>query len=716
MAISVRCQCGQQLQAKDQLAGKTVKCPKCQQPLRIPDSAAHGNDNQPGAAPRQPSASRQPVPDQPAASTIPVTCSCGASFNAKSEMAGKTVRCPKCSGALRIESPRSSSVFESDPLENNVSDPLATTPAPSMGPDAQAANMAFPGFASTASASPLPAKPDAQGKKKSSNLLLLLLIGGGVLAVGMLGACGLGLYLFVGRSEVKVVDNQPATSGDSATSDKTQVADANLSRPAMNPSQSSAPRIDLPAEIAGPTMRNSEIATVIAALKKDEKTPEYDDNGQVISLNADFLSENLLSQIGKLTTLRSLSLGLSELGDEDLVHLKPLTELRSLDLNDNEITGSGLVHLASLNKLEVLNLEQNDIDGRGLAHLSKLTSLRQLKLNSAKVTDEGMVHLGGLVNLELLDISSGEISVPSLKHLSELKKLNDLTLPAGLEYPIDAIMMLTSLKKLDDDSFAVTDADLEKLSNLTQLESVGLILKGVTNAGLSHVKKMTGLKELLLSWEQSLTPDDFEFLGSLTGLEKLTLWYEVSPGAGLAHLEGLDHLTELWMASSESEEADLQHLPAFPTLEKLRIRFPKLDDNALKHVAKQRNLKVLELDFPNFTDQGLVHLRDLTKLEKLDLTSTKVDGSGFSNLAGMSNLKDLGLYKTKVVDAHLAELAPLSKLKFLNLHGTLISDAGIESLAKLSALYSLDVRETGVTAQGVERLKQLLPDCTVKGP
>src|SRR5262245_39844775 len=36
MAIAVACSCGQKFNARDDLAGKTVKCPKCQKPLKIP--------------------------------------------------------------------------------------------------------------------------------------------------------------------------------------------------------------------------------------------------------------------------------------------------------------------------------------------------------------------------------------------------------------------------------------------------------------------------------------------------------------------------------------------------------------------------------------------------------------------------------------------------------------------------------------------------------
>lgn len=52
MAIKVSCQCGQSFAAKDELAGRTVKCPKCQNPLVIPAPApASAAAPAPAAAP-----------------------------------------------------------------------------------------------------------------------------------------------------------------------------------------------------------------------------------------------------------------------------------------------------------------------------------------------------------------------------------------------------------------------------------------------------------------------------------------------------------------------------------------------------------------------------------------------------------------------------------------------------------------------------------------
>ncbi len=53
MPIKVTCRCGQQFAAKDELAGKVVKCPKCQQTLKVGEpqaaSAASGGQAQPAA-------------------------------------------------------------------------------------------------------------------------------------------------------------------------------------------------------------------------------------------------------------------------------------------------------------------------------------------------------------------------------------------------------------------------------------------------------------------------------------------------------------------------------------------------------------------------------------------------------------------------------------------------------------------------------------------
>src|SRR5262245_12730108 len=64
MPIKVTCQCGKSFAAEDELAGKAVKCPNCQQPLKIPGGAASkaAQVRDTGAAARAPKPAAKPAP------------------------------------------------------------------------------------------------------------------------------------------------------------------------------------------------------------------------------------------------------------------------------------------------------------------------------------------------------------------------------------------------------------------------------------------------------------------------------------------------------------------------------------------------------------------------------------------------------------------------------------------------------------------------------
>lgn len=77
MAIQFQCgSCGKAHQAKDELAGKTVKCPACSQPVQVP-AAAGGQ--------------------------LAVQCpGCGAGYRLGAQLAGKVVKCKQCGGQIVV--------------------------------------------------------------------------------------------------------------------------------------------------------------------------------------------------------------------------------------------------------------------------------------------------------------------------------------------------------------------------------------------------------------------------------------------------------------------------------------------------------------------------------------------------------------------------------------------------------------------------------------
>jgi hypothetical protein len=49
MSIAVNCRCGKAFKVKDHLAGKAIRCPSCQQPLRVPGAKPNKGAATPGA-------------------------------------------------------------------------------------------------------------------------------------------------------------------------------------------------------------------------------------------------------------------------------------------------------------------------------------------------------------------------------------------------------------------------------------------------------------------------------------------------------------------------------------------------------------------------------------------------------------------------------------------------------------------------------------------
>jgi hypothetical protein len=103
MPIKVTCQCGQSFAAKDELAGKTVKCPKCTKPLRIPEA---GPRVAAPAAPRPATAAatapQRAAPQPGLGGPLPSAASAASLFDEAGigQAAAGTLPCPGCGAAL----------------------------------------------------------------------------------------------------------------------------------------------------------------------------------------------------------------------------------------------------------------------------------------------------------------------------------------------------------------------------------------------------------------------------------------------------------------------------------------------------------------------------------------------------------------------------------------------------------------------------------------
>jgi len=79
--------------------------------------------------------------------------------------------------------------------------------------------------------------------------------------------------------------------------------------------------------------------------------------------------------------------------DEGLTYLRKLTSLRSLGLDGTQVTDEGLKHLDALSGLTQLRLDNTRVTDAGLVHLRNLTALRFLWKDHTRISDAGVSKL-----------------------------------------------------------------------------------------------------------------------------------------------------------------------------------------------------------------------------------------------------------------------------------------------------------------------------------
>jgi RND family efflux transporter MFP subunit len=238
--------------------------------------------------------------------------------------------------------------------------------------------------------------------------------------------------------------------------------------------------------------------------------------------------------------------------------------------------------------------------------------------------------------------------------------------------------------------WSVTDADLEHLQGLNQLESLNLSNANVTDAGLE-----------CLNWA--------------TQLNSLNLTFTKVTDAGLEHIKGLTNLQSLSLHGIGVTDAGVERLKTLTNLRELSLYNTAITDAGLEHLKGLTKLQSLDLGATKITGAGLKHISGLAELQSLNLIWTQLTDAGLDYLEGLSKLQSLNLWSTKVTDTGLVHLKGLTQLQSLELGRSKVTDAGLEHLKGLTQLQSLGLAETKVTDEGVKKLQQALPNCKIEG-
>ena len=248
------------------------------------------------------------------------------------------------------------------------------------------------------------------------------------------------------------------------------------------------------------------------------------------------------------------------ISNEPFTLLKGLSESLILNFEGTLLSDAGLQQLKRLNVVGI-NLELcGRVTDAGLSHLGELACLRMVVLAETGVTNVGLAHLLRNRDLVAIDLELCDgITDDACELLGQMKQLRSL-----------------GLKKSGFERHGISDAGLEKLQGLTELEVLNLYGNKVKDPGLAHLRLFGKLRELDLSL-LDISDAGLESLKSMTSLQRLELLYsEGFAGPRLTNnvatsLEPLTNLTSLNLTGSKLDDSGLQQLHSLTKLRSLQL-------------------------------------------------------------------------------------------------------------------------------------------------
>jgi formylglycine-generating enzyme required for sulfatase activity/Leucine-rich repeat (LRR) protein len=328
-----------------------------------------------------------------------------------------------------------------------------------------------------------------------------------------------------------------------------------------------------------------------------------------------------------------------------LDNLKPY-DLTGIEITEEKLSGAALRHISHLTGLRSVEIHSRRLRDSGLIHLVELAALTRLDLAETKVRGPGLGYLKHPDRVRHLDLSGTQIADETLAQLEPFTQLDVLRLGRTAISRLGICSKHGGLKELDLSGTLVTDAGLVGLSQLTNLERLGLEDTFVTSKGLFHLSKLTNLKGLDL--RRTAVDDE-----------------------GLAHLAGLVYLEEL------SVGEDLLAGHAAPN-----VMSSPITDKGLGHLAAMGHLQTLRLNQSGINGRGFSELKDLVNLKELSLKECQIDDAGLKALAGLKGLEVLDISANEVSDAGLKTLAAMPNLKRVIAIGTGVTHAGAEAFGR----------------------------------
>jgi Leucine-rich repeat (LRR) protein len=342
-----------------------------------------------------------------------------------------------------------------------------------------------------------------------------------------------------------------------------------------------------------------------------------------------------------------------------------------------------------------------------------------------------------LPRLEVLRLSLNAISDETLAQLAAQKRLIELVLR---DIPLtDAQIgrLLGNLPRLQRLALrrvsGVSDAGLDALASLGQLEVLALVEMDISGKALAKLGRLDRLRSLDVRKCEGLKADDYRLLPALKSLRELKICGPSTTDQAMEAVAAMPALESLVLEDSPVTADGLQRLAAvgglaarlrsltftrcygvtddtlrivaaMPRLQSLSIRKCPVTGDFLTRWAdvpaeKLPQLRALVVNGAFLSDKAFAVLpRFAPSLKRLDLSRVTLSPEALKVIGELAGLETLLLAECSLSDEAIGPIANLKKLTTLDLSGNYgVTDKSAGLLRALPRLKRLETKKTGMT-------------------
>jgi hypothetical protein len=281
--------------------------------------------------------------------------------------------------------------------------------------------------------------------------------------------------------------------------------------------------------------------------------------------------------------------------------------LRELTLSESNIDDAGMVHVGRLRGLTDLSLDRTIVSDEGARHLAKLTSLESLDLDDTDITDASIATLAALPKLATLRLSNTRVSPDGLSALTQLPQDLQIFDDSPLEYDFELHEYLTDERyhSPDDPPSATQDLSKDEVFNFVNVDAQSPLtsqrLATLATVRYVHKLKVSGrnfgdtelahLKDWRILFQAyfdrtSISHEGFKRLGSVSTLRELIVVGSPVTAQDVTELEKTD-LNILALCDCDIDSETLRAILSLPTLGDLELTNCRLPADASEQFARR---------------------------------------------------------------------------------------------------------------------------------